>query len=240
MLDRLTDKARTVFGEARREAAKAQIDRIETPHILLALSAVINTSASDILKDCGLDYPTLQSQIDAHLKRGFKEGGTNLPFSLHMKSALDSANVTSKGGNISTLHLLWGLLDPQNSACNAQQSFELKTLERVRVIVERRIQMGSLLGDASREWDVAPPLRDATYLLQDATTEYSDLETAFLKETATLLDRESLLVLMANLQTKIQILEKLIVKASQQADLGELPRLTKMLTNLEKKDVGTN
>lgn len=243
MFDRFTDKARAAMGKARQEAEIANCDRIETPHLLLGLSNLIGSSAEEILRKC-LTHDSLKEQLKAILSKGFREGRgrTHLPFSLHMKKALEAAEVASCNTpikTITTLHLLWGIVDPETSACTAQQSFGETVLENLRYIVKNKIQMGDFF-PSDKEWDVTPALRDAVYLHQEAIKEYETLEANFLKEDTSTRSRESFIVLLASLETKIKILEKLIAKAAHRADLGELPRLTKMLTELEKKNVGTD
>lgn len=247
MFERFTDKARAAMGKARQETEIANCDRIETPHLLLGLSNLIGSSAEEILRKFGLTHDSLKEQLKAILSKGFREGRgrTNLPFSLHMKKVLEAAEAAScntPSKTITTLHLLWGIIDPETSACTAQQSFSTSLLENLRHDVTFGIQAGHIFPgfNSNKEWDVAPALRDATYLHQEATKEYATLEKSFLKEDTSTRSRESFIVLLASLETKIKILEKLIVKAAHRADLGELPRLTKMLTELEKNDVGTD
>lgn len=243
MFDRFTDKARTAMGNARQEAYILESDHIETCHLLLGLSKLTGCSAEEVLRQNQLSHSSLERDLKATLDKGFREAiRGNLPFSLHMKNVLESASKITDGSpskTITTLHLLWGILDPENSACTAQQSFDRSILKKLRHDIKHRIQMDNIFSNG-KEWDVAPALRDAVFLHREATKEYELLENSFLKEDISISGRESFIILLASLQTKIQILEKLIVKAAHRADLGELPRLTKMLTELEKKNVGTD
>lgn len=244
MFERFTDKARAAMGNAFTEAKISDCDKIETPHLLLGLSSLIGSSAEEILTKFKLTHESLKTQLAVPLDKGFKEGRTNLPFSLHLQKVLESAenassNTPSK--TITTLHLLWGIIDPETSACTAQQSFNSSVLENLRRDVTFKLRAGHIFpSNSNKEWDVAPALRDAVYLRQEAIKEYETLEANFLKEDTSTRSRESFIVLLASLETKIKILEKLIIKAAHRADLGELPRLTKMLTELEKKNVGTD
>lgn len=113
MFVRFTDRARKVMALANQEAQHMQHFYIGTEHILLGLVKEGTGVGANVLRNLGVDLPTVQREVESLLAKGAEPTRGKLPLSPRTKSVIEFARAEAKKLNhnyVGTEHLLLGLL----------------------------------------------------------------------------------------------------------------------------------
>jgi ATP-dependent Clp protease ATP-binding subunit ClpC len=131
-----TDDVRICLNDARHEAARLGHEYVGAEHLLLALIGDTMPSAA-LLKRMGIDPVSIRSQFLAIIKPGWTaQSGPDLPYTSRGKRVLEesAAEAHERGdADISTVHLLLGLLRERDNIAAQVLSSVGVTAERVRL-----------------------------------------------------------------------------------------------------------
>jgi ATP-dependent Clp protease ATP-binding subunit ClpC len=150
MFERFTDAARRAVVSSNEAARELQHDYIGTEHLLLGLLARPDTLASRALEALGISVDSVRRMVVDRVGLGVKPSAGHIPFTPHMKAALEHSLIEAFGlqhSNVGTEHLLLALL---------REPYALGTLilaEQAGQLSKVRATVLSLLSDS-------PPSRE--------------------------------------------------------------------------------
>lgn len=132
--DQLTDMAKKVISAAKKEARRFYQNSIDPEHILLGMTRIADSIATEVLISFGIDIDKLRKELEKNMKRGdgiFSLGDP--PFSHRTNRLMDMAYQEAKSlsfSYVATEHILLAILREKNS-------LNVKVLESMGVTYER-------------------------------------------------------------------------------------------------------
>ena len=132
--DQLTDMAKKVISAAKKETRRFYQNSIEPEHILLGMTRIAESIATEILISFGVDLDRLRSDLEKNMRKGdgiFSLGDP--PFSPRTNRLMDMAYQEAKSlsfNYVATEHILLAILREKNS-------LNVRILESMGVTYER-------------------------------------------------------------------------------------------------------
>ena len=117
LFEHFSDNAMDAMLLAQREASSNGRDWVDTEHILVGLIGCAGDSGR-FLEANGVTAQAVRAEIEGCSKQGASKNPTNLPFTDSVSSVLNQAKKVSLScgdSNITSGHLLWGLLKNQDT-----------------------------------------------------------------------------------------------------------------------------
>ncbi len=148
MFETFTDRAKKVFDLASQEAQRKNHEYIGTGHVLLGLIKEDNGVGAFVLKDFGLTYEGLKSEIDLMIAGG-PEGViiSNRPQTPRFKQVIETAiNYANELGDkhVGTEHLLYGLVSVEEGVGAQILKKHNLTQDKLTCVIEDTLDLTSV------------------------------------------------------------------------------------------------